>query len=36
MTVARPTLYDVFLRRTGHGFEPDEATTPWRDRGDAA
>jgi ABC-2 type transport system ATP-binding protein len=36
MTVARPTLFDVFLRRTGHGFEPDEGTTLLRDRGDAA
>jgi ABC-2 type transport system ATP-binding protein len=36
LTVARPTLYDVFLRRTGHGFEPDEETALRRDRGDAA
>ncbi len=36
MTVARPTLFDVFLRRTGHAFAPDEGTALWRDRGDAA
>ncbi|HYV18543.1 MAG TPA: ATP-binding cassette domain-containing protein [Verrucomicrobiae bacterium] len=36
MTVARPTLFDVFLRRTGRGFEPDEGTALGRDRGDAA
>jgi ABC-2 type transport system ATP-binding protein len=37
ITVARPTLFDVFLRRTGRGFEPDEAAAdPFRGRGDAA
>jgi ABC-2 type transport system ATP-binding protein len=36
MTVARPTLFDVFLRKTGRGFEPEEETALVRDRGDAA
>ncbi|HET8948470.1 MAG TPA: ABC transporter ATP-binding protein [Candidatus Polarisedimenticolia bacterium] len=36
MTVSRPTLFDVFLRRTGRGFEPDEGTVLRHDRGDAA
>jgi hypothetical protein len=35
ITLARPTLFDVFLRKTGRGFEAQEADA-WSGQGDAA
>ena len=35
ITLARPTLFDVFLRKTGRGFEAQEADA-WPGQGDAA
>src|SRR5262249_54760520 len=35
ITLARPTLFDVFLHRTGRGFEAGEAAA-WPGQGDAA